>query len=326
MSPKNGSETTTHDDRVQRKRSSTRYWRTIKGNLYARLQYTDDNGRPKEKLRRINEKKEAVDVLAEMRRELGQSGEEALRSDRMTFARLAELFTEGRLTPPVYANGVKVSGLKSRLGSTVGMLSAHFGSTLIRSIRPRELERFKTKRLATPVVIKNGKGEVVLTFTRSIATVNRELAILRSIFSFALQNDWIQQNPFTRSKGVIVMAAEKERSRVLSYDEEVRLLAQCVGDRAHLRPIVICALDTAMRSGEMFKMRWSDIDFINGEISIPQTNTKTERSRIVGITPRLRAGLERLCGIFLQKKHSSGCSASAIPSSGPGKLRVGKRG
>ena len=81
---------------------------------------------------------------------------------------------------------------------------------------------------------------------------------------------------------------------MLSFDEEVRFLAFCIGPRWHLKPLLICALDTAMRRGEMFKMRWRDVDFEKGEIFIPQTNTKTEDSRTVGITPRLRAELEKL--------------------------------
>ena len=35
---------------------------------------------------------------------------------------------------------------------------------------------------------------------------------------------------------------------------------------------VICALDSAMRTGEIFKMPWQDVDFAKGEIYIPQTN------------------------------------------------------
>jgi len=37
-----------------------------------------------------------------------------------------------------------------------------------------------------------------------------------------------------------------------------------------------------------------DVNFEKGEIFIPQTNAKTEDSRIIGITPRLRDELERL--------------------------------
>jgi integrase len=114
------------------------------------------------------------------------------------------------------------------------------------------------------------------------------------MLNFALQNEWIIKNPFTLTKGMISKAAEVERDRILSFEEESRLLAVCVDKRAHLKPMLICALDTAMRRGEIFKMKWQDVDFSKSEIFIPQTNTKTEDSRTVGITPRLREELELL--------------------------------
>jgi integrase len=129
---------------------------------------------------------------------------------------------------------------------------------------------------------------------RMVATVNRELALLRSILNFGVQNDWLIKNPFSQAPGLVSLSAEVERERVLSFAEESRLLAVCTDYRAHLRPLLICALDTGLRRGEMFKMRWRDVSFATGEIYIPQTNTKTEDARTVGITPRLRAELENL--------------------------------
>lgn len=85
-----------------------------------------------------------------------------------------------------------------------------------------------------------------------------------------------------------------QRDLVLSFDEEQRLLDVCVGRKAHLKPLLICALDSAMRRGEIFKMRWQDVDFAKRAIYIPQTNTKTEVARAVGITTRLRDELEKL--------------------------------
>jgi integrase len=49
-----------------------------------------------------------------------------------------------------------------------------------------------------------------------------------------------------------------------------------------------------MRRGEIFKMRWQDVNLETNEIYIPQTNTKTEDVRTVGITPRLKRELELL--------------------------------
>ncbi|MDQ3798172.1 MAG: tyrosine-type recombinase/integrase [Acidobacteriota bacterium] len=115
------------------------------------------------------------------------------------------------------------------------------------------------------------------------------------MLNFAIENDWLIKNPFKKKKGIISKDSENERDRILTFEEEFRLLSVCTDKRAHLKPILICGLDTGMRRGEMFKMRWRDVDFQTGEIYIPQTNTKTDEARKVGMTSRLKTELERLC-------------------------------
>jgi len=266
------------------KRSSPKYWVEIKGKLYARLQYKADDGKYKVKYKAISDKRTARTAIEEMRRELDVHGQEILTSDKMLFSELAKAY-EAKMSPAVFENGIKISGRKSKIDWLVNSLVEYFGSKQIRSIKPRDLEQFKTYKLNG--ITRRGNK-------RKIASVNRELEVLRAMLNFALQNEWIIKNPFTLTKGLISKAAEVERDRILSFEEETRLLAVCVEKRTHLRPMIICALDTAMRRGEIFKMKWQDVDFSKNEIFIPQTNTKTEDSRTVGITPRLRNELEQI--------------------------------
>ena len=49
-------------------------------------------------------------------------------------------------------------------------------------------------------------------------------------------------------------------------------------------------------------MLWREIKFETNEIYIPQTNTKTEDARTVGMTPRLREALERLWEVSPKEK------------------------
>lgn len=64
--------------------------------------------------------------------------------------------------------------------------------------------------------------------------------------------------------------------------------------RAHLRAILLCALDTGMRQGEIFSLRWRDVDMENGLLNIQAFHTKTMKERQVAITTRLALELERL--------------------------------
>ncbi len=272
---------------TEKKRAQKRYWREIKGHLYARLQYQDEAGKWKEKLKPISDKRTALRVVEEMRRELIVHGEETLQSDKFTFRELAAEYKKIEMVEPVYSNGFKIEGKRSldSMRYYLAALLEHFAAKPIRNLKPSEIEFFKNKRLKQWT--RQGKP-------RKIASVNRELALLRTMLNFAVQNGWLIQNPFTKTKGIIAISAEVERNRILSFDEESKLLSVCTGKRAHLKALLICALDTAMRRGEIFKMKWQDLNFETNEIHIPQTNTKTEDARIVGITPRLKDELDQL--------------------------------
>ncbi len=181
---------------------------------------------------------------------------------------------------------------------------------MIRSINPRDIEASRNTRLNTPVEIEIKHREKKLNENtkrmkyfvtkvkrvtdRKLSSVNRELATLRRMLNFAVNEGWLITNPFGKTENLVSIASEKARERVLDFNEEHRLLAECKDERAHLKPILICALDTAMRPEEIYKLVWSDIDFKKGIIKIRAENTKTETERIIGLTARLTEELEKI--------------------------------
>lgn len=302
------------EKKTRRARSREGGYKWMKGNLYARIQYQDDTGKLKEKLRRVPSGK-ITDVWKEvraMRDELNQHGEETLNADKMIFLDLAQKYKEAKVFPAIIKDGHKVAGLKSYkpVEYYVKIMSEHFGKKLIRSIKPSDIEHFRTVRLKKPVEIeikkkvkefnpitKRQKFKVTKekrVTERKLSSVNRELSTLRRMLNFAVNEGWLIANPFQKTDKVISNASEKARERVLDYDEEIILLNECKDERAHIKPILICALDTAMRPEEIYKLIWSDIQFLTGIIVIRAENTKTETERIVGITPRLKDELEKL--------------------------------
>jgi integrase len=85
---------------------------------------------------------------------------------------------------------------------------------------------------------------------------------------------------------------DNQRRRRISEDEEARLLAVAP---PLLRSMIIAALDTGMRQGEMLALRFKDVDFARGLITLRGETTKSRRTRLVPIaTARLRAVLEWL--------------------------------
>ncbi len=83
-----------------------------------------------------------------------------------------------------------------------------------------------------------------------MTTAFRLIPLLRATFTHAEHNDWVAKSPFKRGAALIAMTDEGQRNRVLGREEETRLLAACTGRRAHLKPLILTAVDTGMRKGE----------------------------------------------------------------------------
>ena len=150
-----------------------------------------------------------------MREELETKGEKSLQSDKMSFIDLADKYEKNKIVKAKYQNGKKVSGRRSVLPvkTSLNALKQYFGKKKLRDITPNDLEKYKNKRLNTPTI--HGTQ-------RKIASVNRELELLRAMLNFAYDNSWIIENPFSRmkSKSLISKASETQRDRVMSFEEE----------------------------------------------------------------------------------------------------------
>jgi integrase len=278
------------------------------GKVYACIQYKGEDGKRKEKMRRAENKTDAWQIIKRLLRELDDAGEQSLDSDRMIFRELAAIYKKNRLIPAAYhGEGEwqrKIAGLRSYKTPQgfLETLTRHFGAKRIRNITHDDVEQFKVKRLSEPTrsdvaryenELKK-KPDAKLRSTRAIASVNRELELMRAVMRFAQRQGYISRSPFENGGPLISKSDETRRERVLTQEEERRLLEACSERRAHLRPLLIAALDTAMRRGELFKLRWRDVDLPDRKIKITAFNSKTARPRIVAMTKRLAAELEAL--------------------------------
>ncbi len=146
------------------------------------------------------------------------------------------------------------------------VLIRHFKGKSLRQITPPLIESFKQDFLKTPT--KHG-GQ------RSKATVNNHLSILSKILSMAVDADMLDANPCFKVKK---FRLNNQRIRVLSAEEEARLF-QALSGNVLVRDIVALALNTGMRQGEIFNLKWFDVD-LNRRIIIVQ-ESKSDRKRIV---------------------------------------------
>lgn len=275
-----------------------------KGKWTARVSYFDSITGGTRTIEKAKDKRaDAIDERDRLVNEIKKSHGGIREGDRMTFARLTEIYSKQFYKPAVIVNGVKTEGVRSyaSVRSSLKNLNQFFGKRRIGEITTESLFDYRQKRQ------KQGVG---------IATVNRELAAMRRMMRYALSKGWTVKDIFFGAK-VIVTSAESVRTRILTESEQERLLTACEGERTvsytrthygkertvtaklsvnnpHLKAIILLAVDAGMRRGEILKLTWKDIDLENGIITVLATNTKTETERLVPLSDRARRELERV--------------------------------
>lgn len=140
--------------------------------------------------------------------------------------------------------------------------------------------------LITPDLIAKKRDELASGITvrgrvRTPASVNRYIASLSSVFKVAVEEwRWLIDSPV---KSVRKLKEPRGRTRYLSDEERARLLQSCKESKnPHIYPIVVLALSTGMRRGEILNLRWSDVDLESGKVVL--TETKNGETRVVYIT------------------------------------------
>ncbi len=117
---------------------------------------------------------------------------------------------------------------------------------------------------------------------RAPATVARYLAALSHCYSVAVKEwGWLDDTPMRK---VAKPREPRGRVRFLSDDERGRLLRACESSTsAYLYPIVVLALSTGMRRGEIMNLTWDRVDIQRRLVILRADDTKTGEARAVPI-------------------------------------------
>ncbi len=143
-----------------------------------------------------------------------------------------------------------------------------FASYALIHITPELIAKERQLLLKTPT--EKGKA-------RSPSTVNRYIAALSSLLSYASRElRWIDDNPCFN---LIKLKEPAGRDRILTDEEMGRLLTAGQESRSpYLFPIILLALTTGMRQGEILGLKWNDIDLENRVAHIRDTKNSSPRS------------------------------------------------
>lgn len=188
------------------------------------------------------------------------------------------------------------------------IIKRFFGTRTFAEIGSVLVARFRRERLNTPV--RYGNKKKPHERPRTPATVNRELAALSKIFRLAIKPPYkiISENPMSQ---VGFLNENNERTRYLSPDEETRLMDALLLNPT-LTAIVVLAINTGMRKGEILKLEWRDVDFSRNLIHVRET--KSDHDRFVPLNAPARAALDDLPRTKAQRWvfHSSSSSGHLV--------------
>jgi len=112
---------------------------------------------------------------------------------------------------------------------------------------------------------------------------NRMLALINKMLNFAVERDWITDNP---SKGMRRPFTERPRDRVLTAEELRKVWSAIEKEEPCFRALFQLRLLTAQRGGEVRQMRWSDIDFHTEWWTIPADRAKNGLAHRVPLNPQ----------------------------------------
>ncbi len=115
----------------------------------------------------------------------------------------------------------------------------------------------------------------------SVITMNK---VLNQAFGYAVKERLISVNP---CKGVSLPTEERREVQPLTVEQAHQLLQAAQGTL--FEPFIALAVVVGLRHGELLALRWQDIDFAEGTLSIHHTLTRTEDHRYVMGDPKTEA-------------------------------------
>lgn len=235
------------------------------GTLYQRgriwwLKYWH-KGKPVRESSKSRKKAVAKHLLEQREGEIAQGKLPGIYFDKVTLAELAEDFL----------NDYRINGRKSieRAEYSAKRLNEHFGDVRASAIDVAEVRRYAEKRLA------DGAAR---------ATVNRELAALRRMFTLGSAAGKVDRSPH-----VPRLRENNVRTGFFEHDEFLKLRDELP---QYLKGLVTFAYRSGWRLGEIVNLKWSQVDRQAGIVTLNAGETKNNEGRTLYLDSELKAVIE----------------------------------
>ena len=156
---------------------------------------------------------------------------------------------------------------KRSLNHTKTLMKRNFGflnSTHMNQITPWSIDKWQKSQLDKGI---------------QPTTINRALSALIATLNKAVERKVISENPLAGRKAI--KTDKKGVIRWLTEDEEKRLYKAISKRTGHLPVIITLLLNTGARPGEIFTLRWENVDLENKSITLEAAFTKTGQTRYI---------------------------------------------
>lgn len=186
---------------------------------------------------------------------------------------------EQRLNDARYeiAHGIYAKQERVTLNSWYETWITEYKSTTVKKGTVESYEcmyQYYVKKELGKKLVKNIRGEHIQKLYNDLSrqgysksTISLIHVLLGSLLKQAEKNELIKKNPVDLV--TLPRAEKKKERRVLTREEQEILIHEITGDE--LEPIVLLGLATGMRIGELTGLEWSDIDFMNSELTVSGT-------------------------------------------------------
>lgn len=230
----------------------------------------------------------ALAFEAEVRAELASSTSTSCSDERASTVRVEEppssaptldAFARDWLTTYALVNN-KASTVIGKEGALRNHLLPFFGNRRLDEIGPRDIERYKAFKL-------EGAGR---RKPLNPKTINNHLTVLRKLLSTAVEWGALEHAPKIRLLRVTTHHADW-----LTREDSRRFLAAVAEHYSQWTPHFWVALRTGLRRGEIFALRWMDVDFDASAVHVRHSvfrgrleSPKNGRTRTVPMSRQLR--------------------------------------
>jgi len=213
----------------------------------------------------------------------------------------------------VYADTWLTTAAGNLKASTVTFYRAHLTAHILPLLGDRPVSSLVRRDCRELVATCRSKG-------LARGSVRGIIRTLSTILSQALEDDLLEANPALRMGRYLRAGDEPEKTIDPLTRAEGATLLTVAGER-YLRwfPLLLCALRSGLRQGELLGLRWADVDFTGGFLHVRQnrvhgvtTTPKNHQVRKVDMSAQLCLELEAL----RRRERAVSCEGWGRPTDG----------